>query len=117
LKYSQAEYWHDPLKEDEYKAKSLFLSDINQEDVFLDKFLQHLFHSVSQFAIHAWFVSLKKFNGAYRENLLKIKNLVLVKFDRDEMVVPKESEVLDSDLPIDLNVFYEFAVLFVSFVI
>lgn len=27
----QAQYWHDPLNEDEYKQKSQFLSDINQE--------------------------------------------------------------------------------------
>ena len=27
----QAQYWHDPLHEDEYKEKSLFLADINQE--------------------------------------------------------------------------------------
>lgn len=29
----QAEYWHDPLKEQEYKDKSVFLADINQEKV------------------------------------------------------------------------------------
>ena len=33
LSIVQAEYWHDPLKEDEYKAKSVFLADINQERV------------------------------------------------------------------------------------
>lgn len=27
----QAEYWHDPLNEEEYKEKSVFLADINQE--------------------------------------------------------------------------------------
>ena len=27
----QAQYWHDPLNEDEYRHKSMFLSDINQE--------------------------------------------------------------------------------------
>jgi len=27
----QAEYWHDPLNEDEYKQRSVFLADINQE--------------------------------------------------------------------------------------
>ncbi len=31
----QAEYWHDPLNEDEYKEKSVFLADINQENVCL----------------------------------------------------------------------------------
>ena len=29
----QAEYWHDPLNEDEYKKKSVFLADLNQENV------------------------------------------------------------------------------------
>ena len=29
----QAEYWHDPLNEEEYKTKSIFLADINQERV------------------------------------------------------------------------------------
>lgn len=27
----QAQYWHDPLQEDEYRHKSQFLADINQE--------------------------------------------------------------------------------------
>ena len=29
----QAEYWHDPLHEDEYKQCSVFMADINQERV------------------------------------------------------------------------------------
>ena len=29
----QAEYWHDPLNEEEYREKSVFLADINQEKV------------------------------------------------------------------------------------
>ena len=29
----QAEYWHDPLNEKEYREKSVFLADINQEKV------------------------------------------------------------------------------------
>lgn len=29
----QAEYWHDPLAEAEYREKSIFLADINQEKV------------------------------------------------------------------------------------
>lgn len=32
-------------------------------------------------------------NEKYKENLLKLQNLVLVKFLNDTMVVPKESEV------------------------
>ena len=31
LSLVQAEYWHDPLNEEEYKQKSVFLSEINQE--------------------------------------------------------------------------------------
>uniref|UniRef100_A0A2C9JHT0 Palmitoyl-protein thioesterase 1 n=1 Tax=Biomphalaria glabrata TaxID=6526 RepID=A0A2C9JHT0_BIOGL len=61
----QAEYWHDPLNEEEYKNKSVFLADINQE---------------------------RKFNSTYKDNLLKLKNLVLVMFSEDTMVDPKESE-------------------------
>lgn len=30
-RFVQAEYWHDPLKEDEYKKNSVFLADINNE--------------------------------------------------------------------------------------
>ena len=29
----QAQYWHDPLNEEEYKNVSMFLADINQENV------------------------------------------------------------------------------------
>ena len=29
--HSQAQYWHDPLAEAEYAAKSLFLADINNQ--------------------------------------------------------------------------------------
>ena len=36
---------------------------------------------------------LKKFNPDYKQNLLKLKALVLVKFTRDQMVVPIESQV------------------------
>ncbi|XP_064604574.1 palmitoyl-protein thioesterase 1-like [Liolophura sinensis] len=61
----QAEYWHDPLNEAEYKAKSVFLADLNQENVR---------------------------NATQRANLLKLTNLVLVKFLKDTMVDPKESE-------------------------
>ncbi|XP_060582407.1 palmitoyl-protein thioesterase 1-like isoform X2 [Ruditapes philippinarum] len=61
----QAEYWHDPLNENEYKAKSVFLADINQETTV---------------------------NQTYKTNLQKLKNLVLVKFLQDTMVEPRESE-------------------------
>ncbi|KAL4235808.1 Palmitoyl-protein thioesterase 1 [Mactra antiquata] len=61
----QAEYWHDPLNEDEYRKKSIFLADINQEVTV---------------------------NQTYKTNMLKLKNLVLVKFLQDTMVEPRESE-------------------------
>lgn len=61
----QAEYWQDPLNMAEYRSKSVFLADINQENTV---------------------------NAAYKENLLKLKNLVLVKFLQDSMVQPRESE-------------------------
>ncbi|XP_052776082.1 palmitoyl-protein thioesterase 1-like isoform X2 [Mya arenaria] len=64
-KLVQAEYWHDPLNEQEYAEKSVFLADINQE---------------------------RSVNATYKSNLLKLKNLVLVKFLQDTMVIPKESE-------------------------
>lgn len=61
----QAEYWHDPLQEDLYKSKSVYLADTNQEN---------------------------RVNPIYKNNLLKLKNFVLVKFGQDTMVIPKESE-------------------------
>ncbi|KAK3089757.1 hypothetical protein FSP39_006258 [Pinctada imbricata] len=61
----QAEYWHDPLNEKEYKAKSIFLADLNQEN---------------------------KRNATEKANLLKLQNFVLVKFLDDGMVDPRDSE-------------------------
>lgn len=61
----QAEYWHDPLNEQEYKEKSIFLADINNE---LNK------------------------NRTYKENLMKLKNFVMIRFSEDHMVDPPISE-------------------------
>ncbi|OWA54121.1 Palmitoyl-protein thioesterase 1 [Hypsibius exemplaris] len=61
----QAQYWHDSLKEEEYRSKSLFLADINNE--------------VTK-------------NATYKENLQKLENFVMVKFLKDSMVYPDESE-------------------------
>jgi len=61
----QAEYWHDPINEQEYIDKSIFLGDINNE---------------------------KTINNDYKTNLLKLQNMVLVKFLQDTMVVPPDSE-------------------------
>lgn len=61
----QAEYWHDPLNEEEYRSHSIFLADINNE--------------VAK-------------NKTYIKNLLKLKNFVLVKFNNDTIVEPIETE-------------------------
>ncbi|KAK8375985.1 hypothetical protein O3P69_008602 [Scylla paramamosain] len=61
----QAQYWHDPLHEDDYRNNSIFLADINNEKVV---------------------------NEEYRSNLKKLDNFVMVKFLKDSMVVPTESE-------------------------
>jgi palmitoyl-protein thioesterase len=61
----QAEFWHDPLNEAEYKKKCVFLPDINQENTF---------------------------NADYKDRLSKLTNLILVKFTEDTMVQPRESE-------------------------
>lgn len=61
----QAQYWHDPLQEDLYQNYSIFLADINNE------------------------LSIKQ---EYVDNLLKLENLILVKFLNDTVVEPVESE-------------------------
>ncbi|KRX68256.1 Aromatic-L-amino-acid decarboxylase [Trichinella sp. T9] len=60
----QAQYWHDPLHENTYRDKSIFLAEINNEKVL---------------------------NQTYIENLQKLQNMVMIKFTRDSMVVPPES--------------------------
>ena len=52
-------------QEAEYRRVSVFLADINQE---------------------------RTYNDTYKTNLLKIRNLVLVKFNNDTVVIPRESE-------------------------
>jgi len=61
----QAEYWHDPFKNDDYVQKSVFLADINNE---------------------------RSVNQTYKENLQRLDNLVLVLFENETIVQPKESE-------------------------
>ncbi|XP_019850953.1 PREDICTED: uncharacterized protein LOC109581342 [Amphimedon queenslandica] len=61
----QASYWHDPHDEESYQLDSLFLSDINQEVVF---------------------------NPAYKERLSSISNFLLIKFETDMMVQPRETQ-------------------------
>ncbi|XP_053431056.1 palmitoyl-protein thioesterase 1 [Nycticebus coucang] len=61
----QAEYWHDPIKEDVYRNHSIFLADINQE---------------------------RGVNESYKKNLMALKKFVMVKFLNDSIVDPVESE-------------------------
>uniref|UniRef100_A0A7N5K7M0 palmitoyl-CoA hydrolase n=1 Tax=Ailuropoda melanoleuca TaxID=9646 RepID=A0A7N5K7M0_AILME len=61
----QAEYWHDPLKEDVYRNHSIFLADINQE---------------------------RGVNESYKKNLMALKKFVMVKFLNDSIVDPVDSE-------------------------
>ncbi|KAF6202636.1 hypothetical protein GE061_003035 [Apolygus lucorum] len=63
-KFVQAQYWHDPINEDEYIRKSVFLADINNE---------------------------RNVNSTYIRGLTALNKLVLVKFADDTMVIPKES--------------------------
>lgn len=62
----QAQYWHDPLDDKEYRAKSQFIADINNDrDVK---------------------------NQTYKDNLIKLEKFVMVKFDEDTVVVPRGTE-------------------------
>ena len=62
---TQATYWHNPLKEEEYKEKSTFLSDINNE---------------------------MQINETYIDQLNALDNFVMVMFNNDTMVQPISSE-------------------------
>ncbi|KAK9394782.1 palmitoyl-protein thioesterase 1 [Crotalus adamanteus] len=61
----QAQYWHDPVNEQQYRKSSLFLADINQERVI---------------------------NETYKKNLMSLKKFVMVRFLNDTMVDPPASE-------------------------
>lgn len=61
---AQATYWHDPLNEETYRAKSSFLADINNE---------------------------RKINRDYIRRLQSLKKFVMVKFLRDKIVEPIET--------------------------
>lgn len=61
----QSTYWHDPLNESKYKLKSTFLSDINNE---------------------------AEVNTTYVDNLRRLEHFVLVKFEEDSIVQPRETE-------------------------
>jgi palmitoyl-protein thioesterase len=63
---AQAEYWKDPYHLPEYLNSSVFLADINNER--------------------------NEKNNTYKENLMTLANFVMVMFEYDTMVEPKESE-------------------------
>ena len=42
----QAQYWHDPVEEDEYKEHNIFIADLNQENVNLH---QNKYQAVKNF--------------------------------------------------------------------
>jgi palmitoyl-protein thioesterase len=62
---AQATYWHDPINTALYRASSTFIADINNEHII---------------------------NGDYKHRLKKLEKFVLVKFLRDEMVQPVETQ-------------------------
>ena len=60
-----AQYWHDPWNRETFISGSHFLADINNE--------------------------LEEKNSYYREALLNLTNLVLVKWSKDSVVIPSMS--------------------------
>lgn len=63
----QAQYWHDPLDQPKYVEKSQFLADINNER--------------------------KPRNELYRSRIMSLERFVMVQFDQDTIVIPKESSL------------------------
>jgi len=61
----QAQYWHDPLQEDLYKTKGIFMPAIN---------------------------NYGSYNQTYKDNLLSLQNFAMVQFMNDTVVIPRESE-------------------------
>uniref|UniRef100_A0A182NDS4 Palmitoyl-protein thioesterase 1 n=1 Tax=Anopheles dirus TaxID=7168 RepID=A0A182NDS4_9DIPT len=61
----QATYWHDPLNEAKYKNSSTFLADINNE---------------------------LSINDTYIDNLQRLNKFVMVRFNKDSIVQPLESQ-------------------------
>jgi len=61
-----AQYWHDPNGDESlYRSKSIFLADVNQENGI---------------------------NPLYRERMMNLTSLVLVTFEQDHFVIPRESQ-------------------------
>ena len=61
------QYWHDPLHYDLYADKSKFIAAINNED-------------------------RDNFDPSFAENLSKLENFVMVKFNNDMVVHPRDSQ-------------------------
>ncbi|XP_050086112.1 palmitoyl-protein thioesterase 1 [Anopheles aquasalis] len=61
----QATYWHDPLNEITYKNSSTFLADINNE---------------------------RTINQSYIQNLQSLKTFIMVRFNKDSIVQPLDSQ-------------------------
>ncbi len=68
----QAQYWHDPLDQEEYAAKSRFIGEINNEG--------------------------ERKNATYAENLRKLEKFVMVKFEDDTVVDPKVKKVFQKSI-------------------
>lgn len=62
---AQATYWHDPIRAEQYRERSTFIAEINNE---------------------------KSINKDYVYRLHRLNRFVMVKFLRDEMVQPLESQ-------------------------
>lgn len=60
----QAQYWRDPFRREEYETKCVWLPNANNHVVF---------------------------NPDIRQQIARLKRLILVKFNQDQMVIPKES--------------------------
>ena len=67
------------------------MADLNQEKVCI--LILDIRASVRLYDFSTRSFFLQKFNADYKENLLRLKNLVLVKFNNDTMIIPKDSEV------------------------
>jgi len=78
----QAQYFRDPNQLPLYVTSSKFLADINNE-VLLPS----------------------ERNGTYADNFSTLSNLVLVKFEKDRTVVPKESSWFGSQAPSDTSLY------------
>ncbi|KAF8563034.1 hypothetical protein P879_04401, partial [Paragonimus westermani] len=74
----QAQYWHDPLNEEKFREKCHFLTDINQET---------------------------RINQTYKNNLLKAKAIVLIKFMDDTVLKPSQSEWFGFYVPMTTETF------------